>query len=334
MEREIFQQPMPGPWTSPITYSAIQGLSSLRRQIASSHDIGESMVIISNGASESISLVLACLLRPGAKVLLPRPTFPPYTALVGFHGGIPRFYDADDSSGAVLKQLAKHSDIEIVMINSPHNPTGSVLSADVVNELAQQCGSRRVWLLSDEVYSAFLYDGSEFASLAARFSPSKPQRQVVFGSMSKTMGLPAIRIGYALIAHPALYDAVIGLKLHTSIHSSTIAQDVVSSCYERITHHYVPKRSSLLSTNREMLLAALSDKKWKISTAAGGYYVMVQAPASSGDDLSLWQHFSRHGIASIPARAYGWKASAVRLSFCTRRAVIEAACHIIREMAP
>ena len=157
-------------------------------------------IVIAPGAKPFIGFALTTLVNPGDEVIYPNPGFPIYESQIGFWGARPiplplredrqfRFDRAD------LERLVSPK-TKMIYINSPHNPTGSVLTMDDLEFIADLARKHDCWVFSDEVYSQLVYDG-EFHSIVQ--VPGMADRTIVVDGMSKTFAMTGWRVGFAMM---------------------------------------------------------------------------------------------------------------------------------------
>jgi aspartate aminotransferase len=151
-------------------------------------------VLVAPGAKPFLFFTVLAVCEPGDEVVLPDPAFPIYASAVRWAGAVPvGFRDAGELEAVVTSRT------RLVMLNSPSNPTGAVMTGDQVAAAAEAVARSDAWVLSDEVYRRFLYEGS-FASIAAL--PGMLERTVVLDSCSKTYAMTGWRCGYAAVPEP------------------------------------------------------------------------------------------------------------------------------------
>jgi len=204
-------------------YGPSAGLPEVREAIAQyiSKDRGlpvapEQVVVTPGGKPVLTFAVLACV-NPGDEVIVPNPGFPIYESAVRFAGGTPvslalreersfRFGAAD-----VEKLLTPRT--RMLVLNSPHNPTGSVLEPKDLDEIATLLRERDIFVLSDEIYSKILYEGTH-ETIATR--PGMAERTIVLDGFSKTYAMTGWRLGYGVM-NPTLAKHV--ARLATNVYS-------------------------------------------------------------------------------------------------------------------
>ena len=188
-------------------YVGAAGLLPLREAVQANFEKQKGLhysvndIVVGGGAKLTLFCVLSAILTPGASVILPAPYYGGYRGLVARAGG--RMITVETSSADGYKmtpgQLAEALDdsTQVVMINSPSNPTGAVYSREELRELADVVlAHSSAVIVSDEIYSRFVYDGVEHVSVAS-LGPEVQARTVVVDGVSKAFGMTGWRVGYA-----------------------------------------------------------------------------------------------------------------------------------------
>lgn len=176
-----------------LSYNAAGGSTELREEIARLHGVAPEDIQIVTGGSEGLLILFYLAAEPGANVVLPNPGFPANAALAESLGIEARFYQLRAENGFridlddVRRQVDKGT--KFVLVNSPHNPTGTVLTEAEMRELHDFCAARNVGFVSDEVYHP-IYHGPEMPS-AARLP-----RATVLSDFSKALCLSGLRTGW------------------------------------------------------------------------------------------------------------------------------------------
>jgi aspartate aminotransferase len=160
-------------------------------------------VIVANGAKPFLLYTVLAVCEPGDEVLYPDPGFPIYESAIRFAGATPvplTLREADDFAFSVDELAARLTPrTRLVILNSPHNPTGGVLTPATLAAAADVLRDSAAWVLSDEVYGRLLHEGG-FASIASE--PGMYERTIVLDSFSKTYAMTGWRCGYAAVPEP------------------------------------------------------------------------------------------------------------------------------------
>ena len=213
-------------------YTSALGTKALRDAIANRYNrrYGTSVrtehVIAGTGGKQELFNLTLALIEDGDEVIIPRPYWVSFPDQVQFAGGRPVFADCDPANRfrptlASIEAVATER-TRGVIVNSPCNPTGAVIEESELRKIVEWCASRGLFLIFDETYEFFVYDGVKHAS-AIRWFAEYPETVIVVNSMSKTFAMTGWRLGYA-IAHPELIDAAGKIQSHSTSNPSSIAQ--------------------------------------------------------------------------------------------------------------
>lgn len=281
--------------------------------------VAASNVVMTVGAAGALVSFFRAVIEPGDEVICPSPYFVEYGSYCGHFGGVlkPVSSIADEGFRPDIAAIeaAITPKTRALLVNSPNNPTGCIYSAEDVRQLAALVdktnaargdGGRPLFLLSDEPYRAFAYDGATVPPML----PLTPYA-VVLGSFSKTLSLAGERIGYVAV-NPAMPDGdtlvsavtltnrtlgfvnapVIGQRLATALLDETVDLDI----YDR---------------RRKLMAKVLSDAGIEFVMPRGAFYFFPKAPG--GDDIAFVDALQDELILAVPGRGFGM-AGFVRLS--------------------
>jgi len=216
-----------------LSYVPPQGTQPLRQRIADFHDVDPDWVIVTTGASEALSVLYALAAEPGASIVLPHPAFPAMPAMARAWNLAMNTYELNRNNGfaqtADLVLSAVDARTRLVLVNSPHNPTGSVMPPEEIGKLAAALAERRIPLLVDEVYHP-LYFGTQAPS-ATRFPNT-----IVVGDASKALSLSGLRIGWLIDRDAARRERLIDLRSYFTISGSPITEAIATHA---LTHRSV-----------------------------------------------------------------------------------------------
>jgi aspartate aminotransferase len=213
-------------------YTAGNGTKALRDALAARYNrrygtsINAENVIAGTGGKQELFNVTLALVDEGDEVIIPSPYWVSFPDQVQFAGGTPVFARTDPQN----EFRPTFADIEAaatertrgVIINSPCNPTGAVIAEKELRRIVEWCASRDVFLMFDETYEFFVYDGAKHVS-AARWFDEYPETVVCVNSMSKTFAMTGWRLGYA-IAHRDVITAAGKIQSHSTSNPSSISQ--------------------------------------------------------------------------------------------------------------
>ena len=213
-------------------YTAAGGIMPLRQAICDWHraQLGTNYQpkesVVSVGGKHAIFNAVSVLVNSGDEVLIPSPCWVSFPDIVKYAGGKPVALQTLASENFALRASAVEAAItprtRMVIVNSPSNPTGAVVPDEEFARILDVCQRRGVWLLSDECYSHFLYDGARPFSIGSVPAANK-DKLIVIGSFSKTFAMTGWRLGYAL-APELLVKAMIKLQSQSTSNPTSIAQ--------------------------------------------------------------------------------------------------------------
>jgi aspartate/methionine/tyrosine aminotransferase len=206
-----------------LSYAPPQGGKLLRERIAALHGVDPDHVLVMTGASEAL-IALTCLFAaPGASIVVPRPAYPAVPVLARAWGMEVREYALRPEYG--FSQTAEgvlsavDATTSVVFVNTPHNPTGSVMPANEQRKLAELLAARGIPLIVDEVYHP-LYFSAPIASAA------KLPNTIVLGDFAKALSIPGLRIGWLIDADASRREALLDLRSYFTICCSPLTEAV------------------------------------------------------------------------------------------------------------
>jgi N-succinyldiaminopimelate aminotransferase len=285
----------------------------------------ETDVQITFGATEALAAALLALVSPGDDVAMLDPSYDSYAAVVSLAGGVPRPIRLSPPDWRVTPDAvaAAVSDrTRVLLVNSPHNPTGRVLSAEELDLLAAACREHDVIALTDEVYEHLVYDG-EHIPIATR--PGMASRTITVSSLGKTHSFTGWKIGWA--SGPAdLVAAVRGVKQFLTFAGGTPLQHAAVTALGLVGDDLAVS----LAAKRDLLADGLAAAGFSVLPTAGTYFLTADAsPLGFEDAVALCERLPLDaGVVAIPTSAFtadptDRTRSLVRFAFCKRREVLE-----------
>ena len=332
-------------------YSPERGLPELREAIAAQQLATQSreldpqtQVVVTAGAAEALAASLLSILRPGDEVVVLEPHYDLYAAIVAFAGGVlrpvalrpPEFgVDLEDLRAAFSDRTAA------VLVNDPHNPTGTVLSPETAREIARLAVEHDAVILTDEVYEHLRYDGAHL-SLAAGASSSmlEPElaeqvreRTLVVSSASKSLQVTGWRIGW--VSGPAdLISGVSAVKTYLSHSAAAPLQKAVAAGL-RDLQTWGQTLAAEQAQRSALVGQALRDLGLQVAQPSGSYYVVADfSPLFDRYGATTSAEMSRAlieqaGLALLPLSAFaapenqelyaGW----MRVAACKRESTLQ-----------
>jgi N-succinyldiaminopimelate aminotransferase len=291
-------------------YAPATGRSRLRQAIAhkmASHyglDINpDQEVLVTHGATEAIFATILGLVDPGDEVIIFEPFYDSYVPAVQMAGGIPRFYTLrppgwgiDPDRLATL--FTPHT--KLLILNTPHNPTGKVFSKAELSLIAGLCRQYDVLLLSDEVYEHIIFDGREHILPAAL--PEMSERTITISSLGKTFSVTGWKVGWA-IARPDILSAVFRTHQYMTFSGAAPLQEAAANALETADETgYYPALIRLYQQKRDRLCAALETVGLPVMVPAGTYFVMANiSHLDFANDIQFCRYLTTEiGVAAIP----------------------------------
>ncbi|WP_327151252.1 pyridoxal phosphate-dependent aminotransferase [Nocardia sp. NBC_01329] len=287
-------------------------------------------VLVTVGATEAVSAAVLGLVEPGAEVVLIEPYYDSYPAAVALAGARrrtarlvadgDRFVLDHDSLRAAITPATR-----MLILNSPHNPTGTVLDRADLAAIAEIACEHDLLVLTDEVYEHLVYDGAEHLSMAT--FPGMAERTLVVSSAAKTFSVTGWKIGWICGAAP-LIDAVLAAKQFLTFVGGGPFQPAVAHA---LTHEldWVAGLRNTLSEQRLRLSAALTDTGFRVHPSAGSYFVCADIrPLGEQDGMRFCRELpGRLGVAAVPVSVFtddpdSWR-QLVRFTFCKRRQTLD-----------
>ncbi|HTM47509.1 MAG TPA: pyridoxal phosphate-dependent aminotransferase [Bryobacteraceae bacterium] len=211
-------------------YTAAGGTAELKQAICDRHkadfgtDYKASECIVSVGGKHVIFNLTQATINSGDEVVIPVPFWVTYKDVVNYAGGKCVFVNTDEENGftitASMIEAALTPRTRMILINSPSNPSGAVLDRGEFEKILHMCVPRGIYLLTDECYCHFLYEGSPFSIASI---PGARDTVLVAGTMSKTYAMTGWRVGFGLAPAP-LIGAMTKLQSHSTSNPTSIAQ--------------------------------------------------------------------------------------------------------------
>src|ERR1700689_5360462 len=219
-----------------VSYVPPEGTSALRCAIAELHDVDPDWVVVTTGASEALSVLYCVAAEPGAAIAVPHPGFPGFATMARAWGLTVTGYELTRQNNfaqtADLVLTAVNEKTRLVLVNTPHNPTGAVMAPLEVARLAAALAERGIPLIVDEVYHP-LYFG------AAASSAAKLPNCIVVGDLSKALSLSGLRIGWLIERNARRRAQLINLRSFFTVSGSPIT--------EAIAVHALAQKNAILA---------------------------------------------------------------------------------------
>ncbi len=300
-------------------------------------------VLVTAGATEAIAAALLALVEPGDEVIALEPFYDSYAASIAMAGGtrVPvtlRPHTGEDGRHRFVLDLdelraAVTGRTRLLLINTPHNPTGTVLSAAELAAIAELAVERDLLVITDEVYEHLVFDGAHtpIATL-----PGMRDRTVTIGSAGKTFSFTGWKVGW-VTASPDLVNAVRTAKQFLTYVASGPFQYAVAEAL-RLPDAYFRDLAADLAAKRDLLSGGLAEAGLKVFRPAGTYFVTTDiSPLGSTDGFAFCRTLpQRCGVVAIPNAVFyddtNRGTAFVRFAFCKRTDVLHDAISRLKRL--
>jgi aspartate/methionine/tyrosine aminotransferase len=321
-------------------YAPYPGIPALREAIAEDaaarkgFPVEPSQVFVTVGGKGVMLYAILGIVDPGDEVLVPDPGYPIYESLTRFVGGTPVSVpirqeldfriDLDELASLVTPRT------RMLVINSPANPTGGVLTRSDLEAIAELAISRDLVVLADEIYGRILYDGEEHVSIASL--PGMAERTIVLDGFSKTFAMTGWRLGYAIVP-PSLVPTYGQLVINTISCAPTFAQ---VGAVEAIRGPQEPMASMVeeFRARRDLVVAGLNDIPGiECRSPKGAFYAFprVSGTGFTGKELAD-RLLAEAGVCVLAGTAFGGVGvDHVRIAYANSRENLTAALGRIRD---
>lgn len=292
-------------------YAPMPGVPALREAIAAkafdtfgiTYD-PQTEVSVTAGATEAIFCVITAMIHPGDEAIIIEPAYDSYAPAVELSGGTVRYSSLQVPSYTVnwpeVKSLI-NSRTRMIMINTPHNPTGSVLSIADLKELDQITRNTNIVVMSDEVYEHLIFDGLRHESVC--YYPELASRSFVIGSFGKTFHTTGWKTGFILA--PAVLMAEVR-KVHQFVvfASNTPIQHAVAEFLNNKENYM--QLPSFYQQKRDLFAGLVKNSRFKIIPSYGTYFQLLDYSAISDEkELDFATRITKEfGVASVPVSPF------------------------------
>ena len=292
-------------------YAPMQGVAALRERIAekvlalynASYD-PELEITVTSGGTEALFAAISAVVRQGDEVIVLEPAFDSYVPVIKLNGGIPVYVeykfpdyriDWDDVRNALSPKT------RLIILNSPHNPTGAVFTETDISALKDILLDTDVLLLSDEVYEHIIFDGLRHESIS-RY-PELVERSFVVSSFGKTYHATGWKIGYCLAPAP-LSKEFQRVHQFLTFASNTPIQYAYAE-FMKNKDIYL-NLSAFYQQKRDKFLSLIENSRFKAMPCHGTYFQMVDYSSISDEsDVEFSKRLTtEHGVASIPPSVF------------------------------
>jgi len=294
----------------------------------------DEVIVTGGGGTGALMLASMCLINPGDEVLIPDPGFVVYEPMVLMAGGRPVYVPLREEEGFKMKAEEVERLItprtRVLVVNTPSNPTGGVMEREDLEPIAELAVKHDLYVISDEVYEKFVYDGHRHVSLASL--PGMWERTVTVNSFSKTYAMTGWRIGYAAAPKP-LVDEMVKLQQFSMVHAPAVSQRAALAALKG-PQDFVDLMVGEFDKRRRLLVERLNSiEGLSCLKPKGAFYVFlnIKGLGLSSEEAAEWL-LKQAGVVTVPGVAFGPSGEGyLRLSYARPIEQLEAACERLEE---
>ena len=329
-----------------LEYSRSEGSETYRQKIASYYqkkhiNVSATDIIVTTGGSEALLFALGTIADVSDEIIIPEPFYANYNGFATASGVkvVPVISKIDDNFALPpIEEFEKliTPKTKAILICNPGNPTGYLYSKEEINKLAEIVKKHDLFLISDEVYREFAYEGAKHVSIME--DESLAEHAIMIDSVSKRYSMCGARIGYIVsknkqVISTALKFAQARLSPPTYAQiASEAALETPQSYFDEVIHEYVDRRNTLVAELEKI-------DGVKVAKPRGAFYCIVELPVKNADDFAQWllEKFEYNGETVMVAPAAGFYSTPgiglnqVRIAYVLKKEDLIKSVNIIKE---
>ena len=315
-------------------YTAVAGTPELRDAIAHRHNVDfdsdyrREEVVASTGGKNALFNAIQVLVDHGDEVILPVPYWVSFKDIIRYAGGNCVLLESDETQGfRVTAEMVSRlitSRTKAIILNSPSNPSGAVMSPDDMTEVVRLAHERGIWVLSDECYVYLNYTGKNFSVGALR---EYKDRMVILGSLSKTYAMTGWRLGYAM-ASSAVINAMAKLQSQSTSNPTSIVQKAAvaalkgpQECVEQMRREYIELRDHMVDGLRSIPGVTCTMPEGAFYAYPNISAFLGRGGLKSASDVAGRLLREAH-VATVPGEGFG-TTEHIRVSYATSKAELD-----------
>ncbi|MBC8986376.1 methionine aminotransferase [Pedobacter sp. N36a] len=292
-------------------YAPMTGLAALREVIAEkmnlrygAHYHPETEINITAGGTQAIFTALSAYIHPGDEVIIFEPAYDAYAPTIKLLGGLVKPYELAPPQYEIDWEMVKKlfsANTKMIILNSPQNPTGCVLSEKDIKALIKLTKNTDIMILSDEVYEHIIFDGKTHHSVA--LYPELRERSFIVASFGKLLHTTGWKLGYCLAPEQMMKEF---RKIHQfNVFSVNTPMQVGIARYLKDPQSYLGL-SAFFQQKRDLFRSLLAETKFKLLPCDGSYFQCVSYEHLSDEkDVAMAERLIKeYGVASIPVSAF------------------------------
>lgn len=322
-------------------YTPSAGIPEMRNAIAKyisktrGIDVHPDEVVMTPGAKPIMFFTILALVNEGDEVIYPNPGFPIYESMIKFVGGVPVPIKLEESMNFAFnienfKKLITPK-TKMVIINTPQNPTGGILTEGEIRQIAEALKDRPdIWILSDEIYSRLIFKGDHFSITQI---PGFKDRTIILDGFSKTYAMTGWRAGYGVM-NKDLAQKIGQLMTNSNSCTNTVVQKACIEAYEG-PQDSVDKMREEFMKRRDIIVEGLNSiKGFSCIVPLGAFYAFPNITKTGYNSKELCDHLLyKGGVAALSGTAFGdFGEGYLRFSYANSRENIVEAIKRIKEV--
>lgn len=329
-----------------IEYSRSQGSDTYREKLAgyyAKHQINVTLddIVVTTGASEALQFLFSSVMNPGDEVIIPEPFYANYNAFSIASGVkvVPAVCSIDNNFAlptiAAFEKLITPK-TKAILICNPGNPTGYLYSKEEINKLASIVIEHDLYLIADEVYREFVYDGHTHYSVLQE--KGVDEHAIIVDSVSKRYSMCGARVGCLVSKNKAVMHTVLKFaqaRLSPPTYAqiaSEAALETPQSYFDDVIEEYVGRRNTLINELQKI-------EGLKVAKPKGAFYCIVELPVKDSDHFAKWllESFDVDGETVMVAPAAGFYSTPgvglnqIRIAYVLKKESLIKAVHILKQ---
>ena len=323
-------------------YAPMQGVPSLRQAIVAKYESfhgrrydPDTEVTVTSGGTEAIFDAVAAVVHTGDEAIVLEPCYDSYVPAIELSGATPvvvalraRDYSIDwDALRAAVTARTR-----VLLINTPHNPTGAIITDTDIEQLKALVRGTDIIIVSDEVYEHIIFDGAQHESMARH--PELAERSFIIGSFGKTYHITGWKVGYA-VAPAALTAEFRKVHQFVTFSTNTPVQHALADFLS--AQQGLRELAPFFQAKRDLFLRLMEGSRFRPLPCRGSYFQLMDYSAITDEDDTAFaiRMTKEHGVASIPTSPFLYRAAApkvVRFCFAKKDETLKAAAERLRRV--
>jgi len=301
-------------------YTDVSGIQNLREAICNKlrNDNGLNyephQIIVSNGAKQALSNVFLAILNQGDEVIIPVPYWVSYPQMVYIAGGVPVFADSINENIVDAIKNAVTAKTKAIIVNSPSNPSGKVLTAEELSQIAERAVANNSFVISDEIYERLIFDDMPHISIAS-LGNEIAERTIVVNGLSKSYAMTGWRVGYSA-SNAKLARVLSYIQGHGQGNTNSIAQKAAIAALTG-SQDSVSRMKNSLRERRDYVVERLKRMPgFDFIYPQGGLSIFVDTSRVKNANDFAEELLVKENVSLVPGTDFG-SDKHIRISFAT-----------------